>query len=644
MTNRFKWTTLSFLVLVISAIPFSQTLSTTFFGPVAFVRATGTPVTEVRQFSIAGFQGPYTLHLRNGNEDGTERVASAQVRLNGDLLFGPSDFGQQVWALDAVVELVEPSTLEVRLAGAPGGKVQISIEGTYVDPYAFQEVVVDPAGGEYYFWNGIVLEVPPGAVDQPTSVWTRLLETGQVDETLQAYGEVPKHCLAAFEALPHAFAFNLPVTARLQALPLPTLNSMPMHFTVDLDHQIYNYARTDLVFDRSANMAEFQLSEFSSHAVVAAELTDQPDWDDHSDCSTIETACRCMTFHVEESSLDEVIEGECTRVIVNGSIQYLDCTGAPPETWKLEEYDRGYIAVTPPEPIKTGDVYKFTASVVNSSGEDVGGYSLRFSSLTPAIVEVLDEYSGLVRALKCGEGRIKIEAGCGLEQVVIVDVWSPIASVAIEPPTATMGFYEEIVLTALPQDDEGALVTLDPVVWTSDKPDVVSIEGTGLAVTAVSHGIAGDVRITAQAGCAFIPAGECYIKVQAEVPPAVATVEISPEVEAVRIGELKPLVATVKDAEGNLILGLPVTWASADPAIAAVDAIGMATGVSGGWAWVAATCGGVTGWALVGVPTFGSTYVETWKISGLVNNDYEINGINNKGAFLLEIPLDLQRS
>ena len=39
------------------------------FGPEQFVRQKGEAITEIREFSISGFEGSYVLHLLNGDED-----------------------------------------------------------------------------------------------------------------------------------------------------------------------------------------------------------------------------------------------------------------------------------------------------------------------------------------------------------------------------------------------------------------------------------------------------------------------------------------------------------------------------------------------------------------------------------------------
>ncbi len=99
------------------------------FGPDTFVRGKGKPTTETRSFNLNGFRPPFTLHLRSGGEDGSNRVSSASVWLNGQLLFDPSAFSQQVSGYDVPVDLTDPSTLQVSLASKPGSQLTAWIEG-----------------------------------------------------------------------------------------------------------------------------------------------------------------------------------------------------------------------------------------------------------------------------------------------------------------------------------------------------------------------------------------------------------------------------------------------------------------------------------------------------------------------------------
>ncbi|MGE5804039.1 MAG: hypothetical protein ACM358_17470, partial [Gemmatimonadota bacterium] len=105
------------------------------FGPEHFVRTTGTPVTELRPFTISPTAAPpYRLCLKNGEDNGANRVSSATVLVNDQEAFSPSNFNNQVASLMAQVTLQQANTLSVTLAGQPGGFVDICVTATDTTP------------------------------------------------------------------------------------------------------------------------------------------------------------------------------------------------------------------------------------------------------------------------------------------------------------------------------------------------------------------------------------------------------------------------------------------------------------------------------------------------------------------------------
>ena len=92
------------------------------------IRGTGEPVTET--FTFDAFGGPATVKLWNGSleDSDAEKVSSATVTVNGEVIFGPSDFNQNVDYLEEETTLAEgQNTLEVVLKGKPDGQVTIQI-------------------------------------------------------------------------------------------------------------------------------------------------------------------------------------------------------------------------------------------------------------------------------------------------------------------------------------------------------------------------------------------------------------------------------------------------------------------------------------------------------------------------------------
>ncbi|HLB36951.1 MAG TPA: RHS repeat-associated core domain-containing protein [Gemmatimonadales bacterium] len=100
----------------------------TVYGPTQFVRQSGPPRTVIEHFSLpAGAAPPESLVIVNGNPDGTHRISAAWIRLNGQELAGPNEFGQTVAEIRRQVSLVANNELSVRLASTPGAFLTIEI-------------------------------------------------------------------------------------------------------------------------------------------------------------------------------------------------------------------------------------------------------------------------------------------------------------------------------------------------------------------------------------------------------------------------------------------------------------------------------------------------------------------------------------
>lgn len=107
----------------------------TIFGPNQYVRTTGSP--DVFTDSFTGISGEGMLIVENGANDGnnriTDAISSASVYINGEQIFGPSDFKQNVYLLQAPVSLLENNSITVELASSPGSYLTIEVTEE-VDP------------------------------------------------------------------------------------------------------------------------------------------------------------------------------------------------------------------------------------------------------------------------------------------------------------------------------------------------------------------------------------------------------------------------------------------------------------------------------------------------------------------------------
>jgi len=135
------------------------------YGLHTFTRSTGKPVVETKAFKLgAQFSGPFTLHLTNGNPDGSKRVDSAIITLNGVSVFHPNDFNEQVGSLSQVVSLQPANTLKVELRGAPGDFLRMGITGYDNTPPLVN--ITYPAHGAVFQASPIAVS---GRVDDPSA-------------------------------------------------------------------------------------------------------------------------------------------------------------------------------------------------------------------------------------------------------------------------------------------------------------------------------------------------------------------------------------------------------------------------------------------------------------------------------------------
>ena len=115
-------------------------------------------------------------------------MSSSTISLNGQIVFGPSNFNQNVAYLEKEIVLNESeNNLEVILKGKPGGKIRIHIvqevdaEGAaFVGSEGGVVEVVDPESPLFEF----KIEIPEGSVDKDT-IWRIIPKTKAVIPTVK---------------------------------------------------------------------------------------------------------------------------------------------------------------------------------------------------------------------------------------------------------------------------------------------------------------------------------------------------------------------------------------------------------------------------------------------------------------------------
>ena len=236
-----------------------------------------------------------------------------------------------------------------------------------------------------------------------------------------------------------------------------------------------------------------------------------------------------------------------------------------------------------------GETVQLSAMVRDQNGDVMTGAPVSWSSSDAAVASV--NTSGLVTAAGNGMATITATSATASGTAAVTVEQVPTA-VSVTPESVTLAAVGETAqFTAAVQDANGNAVAGAEVSWASGDEAVATVDANGL-VTAVANGTA---TITATSG-SLSESGTVTVEQEA------AAVTVAPDsVHLIVSGETAQLAAEVTDANGNVIEGATVSWASADEAVATVDANGLVAAVADGATMVTATSGGASASAAVTV-------------------------------------------
>lgn len=214
-------------------------------------------------------------------------------------------------------------------------------------------LVVTPHGGEFSLADSVKLSIPPGAVDSPTEIRWRLLQSFEANRALFIRNVTAKHWagrningtdfpgspelifVSGIEFFPSGLHFNekIKVTipaalgyqpvSPLQGEILPGFDSMQF---LPTKISTVPLGEVNLLGETiTQSLLEFEIQTLSEHVIV------DMNWDDRAEeCRNPATACRCLRVEVESGeSLGRV--GECAVQQTTTRVKFLDCPGQPVE-------------------------------------------------------------------------------------------------------------------------------------------------------------------------------------------------------------------------------------------------------------------------------------------------------------------------
>ncbi|MEO8295126.1 MAG: Ig-like domain-containing protein [Gemmatimonadota bacterium] len=206
-----------------------------------------------------------------------------------------------------------------------------------------------------------------------------------------------------------------------------------------------------------------------------------------------------------------------------------------------------------PRSIEIGETRKLSAAALDETGQRLDRPMTWHSSdssilaMTPA---------GEITGLQEGTAEIKVAAEQQTEVLRVAVVPAPIASVAVSPANVGSRAGETTQLVAQAQDARGKVVNR-PIVWSSSKPAVATVSGTGM-VTAVGPGTS---IITAT-----VDGKKATADVRVAAPPVVAAVAppLSPAEKAQTKKSEAPVVP--REAPTHMMAAITVEAPAVEPA------------------------------------------------------------------------------
>lgn len=123
-----------------------------------FYRQSGSPVTETLSFTAVDTASDYTINIYNGgleNQLTGKKVSSSTIILNGEVIFSPGEFNQNVSSLTRQINLNSSNALQITLKGKPGGLIIVEIVGTD-DVVPVINAIINPVANQAGWHNGLV--------------------------------------------------------------------------------------------------------------------------------------------------------------------------------------------------------------------------------------------------------------------------------------------------------------------------------------------------------------------------------------------------------------------------------------------------------------------------------------------------------
>jgi uncharacterized protein YjdB len=246
--------------------------------------------------------------------------------------------------------------------------------------------------------------------------------------------------------------------------------------------------------------------------------------------------------------------------------------------------------------INQGSSLALTAKVYSTAGALMTGVPVSWSSSNYSVASV--STTGLIKSGAVGSAKITAKTSTGVYAVVSVSVAQVAGSVKLYlgstavTTVQTMKQGTLLALSAKVYSTMGALMTDEPVSWSSSDPSILSVSPEGL----VKGAGGGSAKITAKtSNGVWASAGITVIAVPASIRIYEGSTEIvSGAGISLPVGVSKTFTVRAYDSNGHELSGVSFTWKTSNSNVARSNGSGTLTGVASGMATITAGTGSIS--------------------------------------------------
>lgn len=248
--------------------------------------------------------------------------------------------------------------------------------------------------------------------------------------------------------------------------------------------------------------------------------------------------------------------------------------------------------VPAPATVVQGGTATLVADVLDQTGRSMSGVTVVWSSQSPSVATVSS--TGVVKGLLPGSSLITASVGSVSGTSLLTVTKRPVASITVTPTAPAVDPGQTVPLSAVAYDSAGQSIAGTVFGWTSANTAIATVSSTGV----VSGVAPGTVAISASSGAV---SASVSVRVNNPAPAPVASVQVTLNSSSLTAGQSTQAVAVLRDAAANVLTGRPITWSSADTAIATVSSAGLVVSKRAGSVAISATSEGVTGFTTLTV-------------------------------------------